>query len=355
MIKVLKTWYERNFADPQVVILALILFFGALIIFVMSGHLKPVLVSIVIAYLLDGMVAKLIRIKVPYLLAVSIVTILSITFFLISMLVLMPMLSQQLGQLFQEIPNMLARGQQILSQLPQQYPDYVSESQVNDLVSNVSLKVTTFGQSILKASLSSVVGVITFVVYLILVPLLVFFFLKDKYIILYWGCGFLPKERKLVSQVWHELHIKIASYIRGKFIEILIVWFFTLAVFLYMDLNYSVLLSVLVGLSVIIPYVGATIVTLPVALIAYFQWGIGTEFWYLMIGYGVVQFLDGNIVVPLLFSEVVNLHPVAIIVAVVFFGSIWGIWGVFFAIPLATLIQAVLHVWPKQEEVRQLL
>jgi len=354
MIKVLKTWYERHFADPQVVILALILFFGALIIFVMSDHLKPVLISIVIAYLLDGMVTKLINLKVPYLLAVSIVTILSITFFLISMLVLMPLLTQQLGQFFQELPNMLAKGQQILSQLPQQYPDYVSEAQVNDLVSSVSEKVTLFGQTVLKASLSSVVGVITFLVYLILVPLLVFFFLKDKYIILYWGCGFLPNERKLVSQVWHELHIKIASYIRGKFIEILIVWFFTLAVFLYMDFNYSILLSVLVGLSVIIPYVGATIVTIPVALIAYFQWGINTDFWYLMIGYGVVQFLDGNIVVPLLFSEVVNLHPVAIIVAVVFFGSIWGIWGVFFAIPLATLIQAVLHVWPKQEVPRQL-
>lgn len=354
MIEVLKGWYQRNFADPQVVILALILFFGAFIIFVMSDHLKPVLISIVIAYLLDGMVTKLIRYNVPYIIAVSTVTILSITFFLISFFVLMPLLTQQISQLFQEIPNMLAKGQQILSQLPQQYPDYVSELQVNDLVSSVSEKVTTFGQSVLQASLSSVVGVIAFFVYLILVPLLVFFFLKDKYIILYWASSFLPKERNLVSQVWHELHIKIASYIRGKFIEILIVWFFTLAVFLYMDLNYSVLLSVLVGLSVIIPYVGATIVTIPVALIAYFQFGISNDFWYLMIGYGVVQFLDGNIVVPLLFSEVVNLHPVAIIVAVVFFGSVWGIWGVFFAIPLATLIQAVLHVWPKQDDIQQL-
>ncbi|RKZ57580.1 MAG: AI-2E family transporter, partial [Gammaproteobacteria bacterium] len=52
----------------------------------------------------------------------------------------------------------------------------------------------------------------------------------------------------------------------------------------------------------------------------------------------------------LLFSEVVNLHPVAIIVAVVFFGSMWGVWGVFFAIPLATLIQAVLNVWPSQRQ-----
>ncbi len=44
-----------------------------------------------------------------------------------------------------------------------------------------------------------------------------------------------------------------------------------------------------------------------------------------------------------------NLHPVAIILAVLFFGGIWGLWGVFFAIPLATLIKAIINAWPKPE------
>jgi len=69
--------------------------------------------------------------------------------------------------------------------------------------------------------------------------------------------------------------------------------------------------------------------------------------------YAFIQFLDGNLLVPLLFSEVVNLHPVAIIVAVVFFGSLWGVWGVFFAIPLATLVQAMLKAWPTEAFVRE--
>ena len=119
--------------------------------------------------------------------------------------------------------------------------------------------------------------------------------------------------------------------------------------FALMGLNYAMLLSLLVGLSVIIPYVGATIVTIPVMLIAFFQFGSEPMFGYVLLFYAIVQFLDGNLLVPLLFSEVVNLHPVAIIVAVVFFGSLWGVWGVFFAIPLATLIQAVINVWPKQK------
>ena len=67
--------------------------------------------------------------------------------------------------------------------------------------------------------------------------------------------------------------------------------------------------------------------------------------------YFIIQALDGNVVVPLLFSEVVDLHPVAIIVAVLVFGGLWGFWGVFFAIPLATLVQAILVAWPTDESV----
>jgi putative permease len=60
-----------------------------------------------------------------------------------------------------------------------------------------------------------------------------------------------------------------------------------------------------------------------------------------MIAYTAIQLVDGNVLVPLLFSEAVKLHPVFILVAVVLFGSIWGLWGMFFAIPLATLAKSL--------------
>jgi len=140
---------------------------------------------------------------------------------------------------------------------------------------------------------------------------------------------------------------QIGNYVRGKVLEILIVGIVSYIAFLWLGLDYAALLAMVVGLSVLIPYIGATIVTIPVALIAYVQWGVSSEFYSLMIAYGIIQALDGNVLVPLLFSEAVNLHPVAIIVAVLFFGSLWGLWGVFFAIPLATLIKAVMNAWPK--------
>jgi putative permease len=89
--------------------------------------------------------------------------------------------------------------------------------------------------------------------------------------------------------------------------------------------------------------------TLPVALVSYFQWGLGSEFATTLVAYTILQILDGNLLVPILLSGVVNLHPVAIIIGILVFGGIWGFWGVFFAIPLATLVHAIIKSWPRRD------
>ncbi len=134
---------------------------------------------------------------------------------------------------------------------------------------------------------------------------------------------------------------------RGKFTEIIIVGGVAFFTFAFFGLPYSALLAVMVGLSVLVPFIGAAVATLPVAAVAGFHFGLGDQFLYVIIAYGVIQALDGNVLVPVLFSEAVNLHPVAIIVAVLFFGGIWGFWGIFFAIPLATLLKALVYAWPR--------
>ena len=349
MFDILQQWYHRHFTDPQTVIFAFILIAGGLLIFVLNTHLMPILIAIIIAYLAEGLVVWMHKVNLGRTIAASFVTALMVTSIILVFFVLLPLLSKQVSELFREMPNMLGKGQQLLLQLPEQYPDYVSAQQIEEVLTLARTELSSFGQRAVSLSLSSVVGIIAFLVYMILLPLMVFFFLKDKEMIMRWLADFLPEERRLLRTVWAELDIKIASYVRGKVIEVLIIWTASYIAFALMGLNYAVLLSLAVGLSVIIPYVGATVVTIPVALIAFFQWGFTSEFGWLMAIYGFIQFLDGNLLVPLLFSEVVNLHPVAIIVAVVFFGSLWGVWGVFFAIPLATLIQAIIKAWPSEQ------
>lgn len=216
------------------------------------------------------------------------------------------------------------------------------------MAENLRSKMSGLGDSVVKFSLASLIGLLTLAIYLILVPLMLFFLLKDKEQMLNAVRRVLPRNRGLAGQVWVEMNQQITNYIRGKVLEMVIVGIATYLVFFIMGMNYALLLAVLVGFSVLIPYIGAVIVTIPVVLVALFQWGIGADFWTLFVAYLVVQGLDGNLLVPVLFSEAVNLHPLVIILSVIIFGGMWGFWGVFFAIPLATLVKAVIHAWPEE-------
>lgn len=347
-MKIISDWFQRLFDDPQAVILTIVLVLGASVILLMGRDLAPVLASMVIAYLLEGVVQLLrYRLRLPRLLAVIVVFLLFLTFVLFVLLRLLPMASLQLTQLVQQLPSMMLKGQNLLLSLPTLYPEFITEVQILELINAIKAEIATWGQKALSWSLAAGIGFITIIVYLVLVPLLVFFFLKDKDLILEWLSGCLPHDHSLAQQVWYEVDQQMGNYIRGKFLEILVVWVATLVAFAAMNFQFAMLLALMVGLSVVVPYIGAVVVTVPVVLVAFFQWGWGPEFLWLMGVYLVIQGLDGNILVPLLFSEVVNLHPIAIIVAVLVFGGLWGFWGIFFAIPLATVVQAIVKAWPR--------
>jgi len=347
-MQVITDWFRRYFSDPQVVFLAAALLVGFAVVLSMGYMLAPVLASIVIAYLLDGLVSFLRRQGLPRLPAVLLVYLAFMIFLLTILFGVIPVVSRQVTDLVQQLPSMITAGLTSLAELPERYPEVVSQMQIQEVIATIRSEMASFGQRVLSWSLSSVVGVITLLVYLILVPLLVFFFLKDKDLIISWFMSYLPRHRRIAGNVWLDVDRQISNYVRGKFWEILIVWAATYAGFQVFKLHYAMLLALLVGLSVIIPYIGATVVTIPVLLVGWFQWGWSSELAWMASVYFVIQALDGNVLVPLLFSEVVNLHPVAIIVAILVFGGLWGFWGVFFAIPLATLVQAILIAWPRQ-------
>lgn len=347
LTKLTNRWIRKYFSDPEAIILGLFLIVGLSIVVFFGETLAPLIASIIIAYLLETPIKKLEIHGCPRRLALYLVF---IPFLLLLGLVffgLIPILVAQSTNLIQELPKMLAKGQDQLMQLPDLYPQLIKEQQVTQLLSSITQSLTGVGKNILSFSLASVSTLFSILIFLVLVPVLVFFMLKDKSQLLASVGQFMPRERKLSMQVWSEMDNQIGNYIRGKFAEICIVGIASFIVFGMMGLQYAALLAFIVGLSVIIPYIGATAVTLPVAIVGFFQWGWHSDYAWLMGAYLVLQILDGNVLVPWLFSEAVNLHPVAIITAILIFGGIWGFWGVFFAIPLATLVKAVLMSWPK--------
>ena len=349
MLNVVKSWWNRYFFDEEALILFIIM--GIILVFVLStgNTMGPVFASIVLAFLMQGLVGKLVKYKVPHLLAVTSVFLLFVGALFVFIFLLLPLVWGQLIKLLGELPRMLSQGQELLAGLPEKYPEIVSQEQIQMWINAAGNEIGQVGQWLVSYSLSNITNVFAIIIYLILVPILVFFFLKDKHILSDWVLSLLPKERKLMTNIWLEMDDQIANYIRGKVIEIMLVGTVSYVTFSFMGLRYAELLGIVVGLSVIVPYIGAAVVTIPVALVSSFQWGWSSEFFYLMLAYGIIQALDGNLLVPFLFSEVVNLHPIAIIVAVLFFGGLWGLWGVFFAIPLATLIKAILNAWPRRD------
>ncbi len=349
MLKVFESWIDRYFSDEEAILLFVLLAVGLLVVLFFGGMLAPVFGGIILAFLLQGVVNKLKSFGAGHVLAVSVVFLGFVTAVMAILLVVVPETWRQLINLFNELPRMLTQGQVYLMLLPERYPELITVDQVNAIIDQVSAELGLLGQWVLSFSLSSIANLIQLLIYFVLVPILVFFFMKDGENFIRWWASLLPKKRGMMNRVGVEMEEQIANYVRGKVVEILVVGVVSYIAFAYLGLRYSALLALMVGLSVVIPYIGAALVTVPVALIAFFQWGWGTDFMWLMIAYGVIQALDGNVLVPLLFSEAVNLNPVAIIVAVLVFGGLWGFWGVFFAIPLATLVKAVLSAWPKHE------
>ncbi|MEE4297549.1 MAG: AI-2E family transporter [Wenzhouxiangella sp.] len=371
MLSRLNDWFQRNFSDPQVVILALFLILGVVLVLLFGGMLMPIFASLVIAYLLEGAVQRIERFGVPRLISVITVFTAFMAALFYLLFGLLPMLTRQVTAIVAELPRYIRTAQDWLATLPERYPQIVSsastgapdagdssmleegenialisQDQLSQLLDNLGVELGRYGTQVV--SFSGVVGIASLLIFLVIMPVLVFFFLKDKDRLKAWFMHYLPRDLGLVATVWKEVDAQIGNYVRGKALEILIVWVVTYIVFSLLNVPFTMLLAMVVGFSVLIPYIGAAVVTIPVAIVALIAFGgLTAGFWYVLIAYAIIQALDGNVLVPILFSEVVNLHPVAIITSILVFGGLWGFWGVFFAIPLATLVNAVLRAWPR--------
>ena len=346
MIQVFHGFYQRYFSEEEAIIFTLLLLVFFTVMMTMGSIIAPLLWSLILTYMLQGLVNNLVKLRCPRTVAVYLVYLLFLGLTLIIILVFLPFTWNRITFLINDMPAMIDQIRELMLLLPANYPEVFTEGQVQQWLTEIQSGLGAVGQDLLSNSFSSVTRLVTWMVYTVLVPIMVFFMLKDSAKLLNWLESWLPEKRPIMAQIWHEMNGQLSNYIRGKALEILIVGSASYVLFTILGLNYPLLLSVMVGFSVIIPFVGATVVALPVFMVGFFEWGFGSDLYTLMIAYTVLQIVDGNILVPLIFSETVNLHPIAIITAILVFGGIWGFWGVFFAIPMATFIKAIIRAWP---------
>jgi putative permease len=350
MQNLLNKFLARYFSNEESIYFGLLLLSSFLFIYLFGSILLPVLVSIVVAFLLNGLLSTLRSINLSHRISLFL-TLFTFFSFYVSLFFLLPSLGKQINSLIQSMPLIAIAFQENLELLSQAYPEIFSEDGVNTLFTNLTSQFS----SLLNNALGQLAGTISFLIstvfFVVLVPIMVFFFLKDKEVLLPMLTVLLPTKRGFMNTVFSEMNQQLFNYVTGKFIEMIIVGSVSYVVFLILGLPYAVLISILVGLSVIIPFFGAFLVTIPVLLVGLYEWGLSDTFYWLLASYLIIQILDGNVLVPVLFSSRNNLHPVIILIAVLFFGGIWGFWGLFFAIPLATFIKAIFNAWPQPKDV----
>ncbi len=346
MFDQINSFFKKIFSNEETIIFSFVILTAFLMMNFFGSVLTPFLISIVVAYLLVGVQKKIESWNVKSSIALAI----TFSIFVITgaaiLIWLLPILYVQLQAFVLDIPGLFNSFLDFVSTLPAKFPDLVSSDQITAFFQSVSSDLASLTQNLVKSSIAGIQSTITILLYIILCPILVFFFLFDRKNILDGLSKIIPGKGEMFSNIWLEMDIQLSNYVRGKTTEIFIVGLCAAIIFSSVGLNYSALLSVLVGISVLIPYVGAFLVTVPVVVIGLLQFGLGTDFYILISLYLLLQILDGNLLVPIIFSDAVKLHPVVIIFAVFIFGNMFGFWGIFFAIPIATFIKAVWNAWP---------
>lgn len=346
MLDQINSFLKKIFSNEETIVFSFVIFCAFLMMTFFGSVLTPFLISIVVAYLLVGVQKKIESFNISSKWALVITFAIFIVTGAAMLLWLLPILYTQLQAFVLDVPELFNNFLEFVSTLPAKFPELVTSEQITVFFQAVSSELSSITQNIVKSSIAGIQSTITILLYIILFPILVFFFLFDRKNIMDGLSKLVPGNREMFSNIWTEMDMQLSNYVRGKTTEIFVVGLCAAIIFSLVGLKYSALLSVLVGLSVVIPYVGAFLVTVPIVIVGLLQFGLTSEFYILITLYLLLQILDGNLLVPIIFSDAVKLHPVAIILAVFIFGSMFGFWGVFFAIPMATFIKAVWNAWP---------
>ena len=366
MINLIKNWYLRHFSTPGSIEFAIVLIAAFLIVYYLMWLVGPLVVALCFAYVLDWAVRALMhKFKLGRRLSSSIVMVVFVSLSIGILVFIVPKILQQANQMYVSLQtissqtvniengegletNIATRIYDFTQTLPEPIPSMITQDEVKELIIKARSSIISATTTIMKTQIMpSVFNAMTWLMYLIIVPIFTFLMLANKeqlqkrvrtYI--------LPSNQVLIHEFWPKINAQIEGYIRGKLVHITVISVVNTVAFLCFGLNYAFLLGIGVGLSVVIPYVGAVIITIPIILVGAFQFGFTGMFLWLLIVYVVIQLLDSNVLTPMLFSKAMNLDAFSILTAIFIFGGLWGFWGVFFSIPLATFLQTIVTSWP---------
>jgi len=314
----------------------------AFLVWLLAPILAPFLFGAILAYILDPIVERLTRRYFPRTLAVLFVMLIVLALFVALLLVVLPLLYKETRLLLEKLPAFLDWISLHAAPWLKQRFDIDMQLDVQT-VKQIARDAFAGNEDLMKRLLSSLgvgsLAVIVFIVNLVLVPVVLFFLLRDWNKLLSIVEGLIPlRVRKQALTMAREIDLVLAEYLRGEVLVILIMSTYYVVALSLARLEFALPIGIVTGLAVIVPFIGITIGLFLATAAALLQFDslMGVVWVWLAIGIG--QALEGVAVTPLIVGNRIGLHPVAVIFALLAFGQVFGFFGVLLALPASAAV-----------------
>ena len=310
----------------------------ALMLWKLGDVILPFIVGGAIAYFLDPLADRLERLGFSRAAATATIAAVATLAFVVIGLAVIPMLIRQLSQLVATAPDIAARLQSFLTH---QFPSLMEPgSVINETLASLGNAVKARGGELATTLLSSAMGVVNFVVFIVVVPVVAFYMLLDWDRMVAKIDGWLPRDHAgQVRAIARQIDKVLSGFVRGQVSVCLILGSFYAIALMLAGLNFGLIAGAIAGGLTFIPYVGAVIGgVLSIGLALYQFWGDWMSIGIVAGIFVAGQFLEGNVITPRLVGSSVGLHPLWLIFALSAFGTIFGFVGMLVAVPVAAVI-----------------
>lgn len=327
-------WPVRT--QAQVWGVVLVLFFAAL--WVLGGVILPFLVGGALAYFLDPVADRLQRLGMSRIAATATITLIAILSVVLLLLAVVPLLVQQTTGLVQAAPDIAQRLQGFLLT---QFPDLAdSTSTIRQSLAELGAAVQAKGAELVQGVVSSALGLVSAVVFVIVVPVVTFYMLMDWDHMIARLDAMLPRDHApVIRRLARDIDAALAAFVRGQLSVCALLGTFYAIALMLAGLQFGLIVGAIAGAITFIPYVGSLVGGVLAIGLALFQfWGDWVSIGLIAAIFAVGQFVEGNILTPKLVGSSVGLHPVWLIFALSVFGSLFGFTGMLIAVPVAAAI-----------------
>lgn len=315
------------------------------ILYVLRETIIPLAFSILLAILLHPVCAWLEVRKVPRIGAI----LLSILALFTVIVILVYVVSMQIGSFAEELPRITEKAEAILDQtltMGERYLNISRTQQVSE-AKKYLINALSEGRAVLLNTLVTTTGAIsTFV----LIPLYIFFFLlyRDFFrMFVHKAIRSVPNEE--LNLLLKKIYEVIQSYLSGLFLVILIVGVLNSVGLLILGVPHAIFFGFLAGFLILIPYIGILIGSVLPALLSIVTMDSP---WYAVGVIGImsfVQFLEGNFITPHIVGSKVSVNPLAAIIALFLGGQLWGLSGLILALPVTAILKVIMDTVPSLE------